>query len=214
LIYSNAYSGIFVGQNGATNVVYVIYGNIVYSNNSSNTQNGISELTKGAGTISLSIYNNTVYQNGNTSQQEIKLEDDIETLNIKNNIFNATDTRRTISSVAQTGSVSIDNNIHWRTDGDPSIYYNGDVRTWATWQGYGFDTNGINDNPDFTTPGSDFTLDPASPAIDAGVDLGTGADWEVFADASALPPNTPTLVDQDSVNAPWDIGAFGGYAAP
>jgi hypothetical protein len=166
-IYSNVNNGIQCGQNGVTNVVYSIYYNVIYSNGTSGS--GILESTKGAGTLSLSIYNNLVWKNGGDAQQEIKVTDDVTVLNIKNNILNATDTRRTIWMLAQTGTVAINNNLHWRTDGDPAIYFAGGVHTWAQWQGHGYDANGVNADPLFVSSATgDFRLLSTSPALNVG----------------------------------------------
>jgi len=65
------------------------------------------------------------------------------------------------------GQASIDNNVHWRADGNPNISFNGSV-TWARWQALGYDSHGSNSNPHFTNPGAgDFALQPGSPAGDA-----------------------------------------------
>ena len=174
VIYGNAYTGIDTGQNEGTNVVYVLSHNVVYGNNTNNTGAGINEQEKGSGTISLSLYNNTVYQNGNTGQFELRIRDNLSVLTVRNNLFFATPTRRTAGiSVAQTGAVTIDNNLHWRADGNPNIIYNDNDRTWTEWKALGFDTQGINADPLFIdAAGADFQLKPLSPCIDAGSDVG------------------------------------------
>ncbi len=125
----------------------------------------------------MTIENNTVYQNSNTTQQELKIEDPVDELTVKNNIFYTTPTRRTMWAVAQTGTVNIDNNLHWRADGNPSIYYSGAGRTWAQWQALGFDTHGVNSDPLLISPAtSDLSLQSTSPCIDAGADVGLSTD--------------------------------------
>ena len=166
--------GVQTSGNGDVNMVLTITGNLI-----ANCDNdGIVQESSDAGTVSMVILNNTIYKCGGVTEDAIKISEDIDTLTIKNNILWATDTRRTINAVEQTGTVSINNNIHWRTDGDPDIYYNAAERTWATWQGYGFDTVGINDNPDMTDPANNlFTLTSASPAIQAGTDVSLTTDY-------------------------------------
>ena len=169
-IYGNNGSGIMVGQNGAVNVVYLLYGNLIYSNDLDNADDGIVEQSMGAGTISLTVIGNTLYQNGNTSQQEFKITDNLTVLTVENNLLFATPTRRTMSIATQRGTVVIDYNLQWRADGNPSIIYNGAVMTWAAWQALGFDKHGVNANPLLTNPGARvFTLQPSSPAIGVGV---------------------------------------------
>lgn len=167
-IYGNGYAGIMSGGNGATNVVYTIYDNFIYNNNVAHVYPGILEVTKGAGTLTLSIYNNTLYNDSGTGDCELEISDNLTVLNIKNNIFNTTDTRRTVNVHAQTGTVAINNNFHWRADGNPNIYYAGANHTWAQWQAHGYDTAGVLANPLFVSASiPDFHLQPASPAIDA-----------------------------------------------
>lgn len=176
-VHGNANSGIELGQNSATNVAYNIYSNLIYGNNSSNSSSGITEQTKGAGTLSLTLDNNTVYQNGNTSQQEVKFADDLTALTMRNNLLFATATRRTLNTVAQTGTVAIDHNLHWRADGNPAIFYIAGEVTWSAWQALGYDTNAPDPaDPTLTSPTTDFTLQVGSPAINAGTDVGLTQD--------------------------------------
>ena len=90
-------------------------------------------------------------------------------------------------------------------------------RTWAEWTGDGFDATGSveDDDPEFTTAGTDFTPDPDSPLRDAGVDLGTGSDYLALdTDSNVVGdwPN-PTTTNQDD-DTTWEIGAYGGVSAP
>jgi hypothetical protein len=64
---------------------------------------------------------------------------------------------------------------------------------------YTYANNVINDNPDFTTPGSDFTLQSVSPAIDAGLDLGLTTDYRNY----VVPANSTP-----------DIGAYEYGSSP
>jgi len=71
------------------------------------------------------------------------------------------------------GTHVIDHNLYWSSAGDPSassIWRDETTsRNFAAWQSTsGFDVSGGVDNPDFVTPGSDFTLTSISPAIDNG----------------------------------------------
>ena len=194
-IYDNGGEGVEVGHNShdGYNTEYNIYNNVIYGN----LWSGIRQDSKANGTMTLNIYNNTFYDNGGTNQAEISLEDSLTVLNIKNNIFFATDSQRTfVSLAAQSGTVDIDYNCHWRTDGDPNIYH-GENRTWTYWtETLGFDANGILDNPDLTAVGSgDLTLTSVSPCIGAGVDLG-----DTYTDAlmpSSTWPDGVVTGDQD-----------------
>lgn len=155
MIYDNAASGIECGQNGSTNVVYDIYYNIIYYNNSSNGAAGITEDGMGSANISLTILNNTVFQNSNTSQAEINIFDNVGSLTIENNLLWAAYPRRTLSiqSSSMTGTVLIDHNLHWRADGVPSIRWENTYPTWSQWLGTNkFDTHGVNLNPLLVAP--------------------------------------------------------------
>ena len=175
--YDNVGEGIQLGQNGVVNIVLNVYYNLIYNNNTGNSSNGIVEQNKGSGTIDLSINNNTFYNNANTTGMELKIADNVEILTIKNNLLFTSPTRRTMSIVTQTGTVSVDNNLHWRADGDPNLYYGGASRTWAQWQALGFDANGVNRDPLLVSPSTfDFTLKSASPCINAGTDVGLSID--------------------------------------
>jgi len=175
-IYGNASSGVEAGQNSSTNVVYAIYSNVIYGNNTAETSSGITEQTKGAGTLSLTIWNNTIWKNGGTTQQEVKIADNLTAFDMRNNLIVATDTRRTLNMVTQSAA-TIDYNLHWRADGAPNINHNGAFPSWATWQAT-YDTNGVNADPLLTDPGNDdFTLQAASPAKNAGVDVGLTVDF-------------------------------------
>jgi parallel beta-helix repeat protein len=177
IIYGNATGGIEVGQNGSTNVVYLLHYNVIYGNGPASGVNGIVEQSKGTGKISLTVENNTIYQNGGTGQQELKIADNIAALIVKNNLFYAAPTRRTMWVLAQTGTVSIDYNLHWRADGNPSIYYGGNEKTWAQWQVMGYDLHGVNGAPLLVSAStSDFSLQSTSPCINAGTDVGLSVD--------------------------------------
>jgi hypothetical protein len=170
-VYGNAGAGVMVGQNSSINVAYVISYNVIYNNNTDNANSGIVEQSKGTGRITLSLYNNTVYQNANSSQQEIKITDDLTaSLNVLNNVMYTTTTRRTISLAAQTGAVNIDYNLHWRADGAPVMTYAGSGKAFTEWRALGFDTHAPTPaNPLFNNPPSDLTLRAGAPGIGAGV---------------------------------------------
>lgn len=172
-IYNNKANGIETGGNATTDVVYNIYNNLIYSNNSSNINSGIFEGSKGTGSIDLSITNNVIYQNSGTAQQEVTITDDVDSLTMKNNILWTTATRRTFSyqAAASTGIRDIDYNLHWRADGAPNIRWLTNYPSWAQWQGtYSMDTHGSNANPLFKSS-TDFHLQPGSPCQDAGTPI-------------------------------------------
>ena len=72
---------------------------------------------------------------------------------------------------------------------------------------YGSNTHSVAGDPLFTNgPGGDFTLRVGSPAIDAGVNLGSTYQMGL-SPASSWPSSVSTL-NQNSFGASWEIGAF------
>lgn len=172
LFYGNSGSGIEVGSNVAVNIAVLIYNNILYGNCTNNNQGAIEESGKGSGTLSLTAYNNCVYKNGTTA--EIRIQDNITALVLKNNAIYSNTGAYAYRSPTQSAA-TIDNNCVYGPSGNP-VYYNGASRSWATWQGYGFDTVGVNADPLFVST-SDFHLQATSPCINAGVDVGLTSDY-------------------------------------
>lgn len=168
-LYNNYGEGVQVGGN-SLNIAVTIYGNIIYGNDTCNCAAGILELEGGPGTIALTIENNTVFQNANTGQAEVKISDNIQSLTLLNNILFTTPTRRTIDFLTTlTGTLNINYNLQWRSDGNPSIIYNDNVLTWAQWNAMGYDKFiSAPVNPMLSNPPSSFTLSAGSPAIGKG----------------------------------------------
>ena len=166
-INGSTYAGVGTGGNGTSDSTVVIWNNILTGN-----KNGVWELSQGAGNLDISVYNNTMYLNNNTLDDiytdEIKIEDDVKSLVIKNNIIYATPNRYAYFMVRQTHA-TINNNCIYQTSGS-LIHYNGTARSWPTWQGYGFDKDGVNANPLFESS-SDFHLQASSPCVNSGVIL-------------------------------------------
>jgi hypothetical protein len=207
VIYGNYDFGIGPGQNRlGSSVVYNIWGNIIHDNNTSNSGGGIVEQSM-VGPVSLSIYNNTLYNNSGSANQELFIDDVVSVLNVENNILYTPNLlRRTIRvSHPQTGTVIINNNIHWRPDGNPNISYNGANVTWAQWQALGYDTNGINGDPLLSNPSArNLWLQFGSPAINVGANLGTA--YERGLDRSSVWPSAVVLDNQNTYG--WEIGAY------
>jgi len=175
LIYNNGYTAISLGGNGTTNAVYNVHHNITYG--SVLGYGSLSVTLKGSGTLDANIYNNTFYKSGDAynSTKEVSISDNLTSLNVKNNIFYAADGRGGIRIDTTQSNADIDYNLYWKDteSGVPNNMYNGTTyTTLAEWQALGFDTNGVNENPDLVNPTSDFRLQSGSPAIDAGVDVG------------------------------------------
>jgi len=95
-----------------------------------------------------------------------------------------------------------------------NIYYNVDrfatstgYKTWTQWRVLGYDANSIwEDNPDFTTPGTDFTLLTGSPAINTG-DSTLGATYDDALHSTSTWPDGVVTLNQDDYGL-WEIGAY------
>ena len=205
--YNNGRAGIQIGTNGAYNITANVNYNICYGNGY-----GIAELDLGSGnasgTISLNIFNNTLYNNTDTVEvtggntREIMIGDsNLASLVVKNNI---------LSGAAQENvALEPQSNMIWDYNiiNPATIWEDPTVFSWAQWQGLGNDTHGVNADPLFiSTSTNNFALSSSSPAIDAGVNLGTSYDMGLDP-ASTWPSNVLTL-NQNNYGSGWDIGAY------
>jgi hypothetical protein len=170
-------SGIETGTNGKTSggpFTCDVYYNLLTGN-----REGLSSGNFGSVAYSLNIFNNVFYYNNSTRQDtyysELSLVNNIPTaLVIKNNIIFGYGRYTYASNVVQTNA-TINNNCVYQASGS-LIYYNG-ARTWAYWQGLGFDTNGKNVNPNMVNPPTDFSLQAGSQCENAGLNVSLTTDY-------------------------------------
>ncbi|MEN6439768.1 MAG: choice-of-anchor Q domain-containing protein [Syntrophobacter sp.] len=102
---------------------------------------------------------------------------------LKNNIaVGVTNPVLSVDAASVSGLVA-DNNIWYRPAGSPTFSVSGSTQSWAQWQSAGYDTHGINTDPEFLDPvNGDYRLSRSSPAINAGTDVGLTTDirgWPV-----------------------------------
>jgi hypothetical protein len=148
-----------IGDYGSRNLL--LHNNYIYNNKGIdyyNDQIGGNIVSTGA-----KIYNNTFY-NLNPSWGDVFYVNHCTGCSFKNNIVYAPIDNLSIGGGA---SVTFDYNMY-----QVSSWNWG---TWSAWQTAGNDPNGYDDDPEMNDPlTEDFTLStsPASPAIDAGVDVG------------------------------------------
>jgi hypothetical protein len=168
----------------------------------------------GSGTTSLGIYNNTISNNGWSC---IRLTEPTAAIVFQNNICSQNvragiGTGLTEMYAGSFGSLSSDYNVWYNPSLAKPMQWLGTNVTYPTWlTDFGGDVHSINANPNFTTPGSAFTLLSASPAIAAGANLtslgisalGTGAPQTFGAGRSC----GTCCITRASTGA-WDMGAY------
>ena len=157
-----------------------------------------------------SLYNNNLY-NGEVWSASIHGIDVASqrspVVRFKNNIVYNTQAGRTIHIEADAGAnLDADYNLYYDSSGTEDMRRAGvTYANYAAYQAAPFEANSvISDNPDYTNPGgADFTLQvPASPALDAGLDIGNpffGAApdigyWEFWGDPPPTEPSEGTGV--------------------
>lgn len=166
--------GIEVGANGAISVIYTIQNNIIA--NSSST--GLIEQTAGAGSTTLNAYNNTIYNNGGDGNAAVKISDSLAVFNFRNNILSVSTGNRIIwLSALQTGTVNIDNNLYYQPSDSTPFRSVSTELNFTDWEALGYDAHGLNTDPLFVNPGTDFHLTSSSPAIDTGANVGLTSDY-------------------------------------
>ena len=183
--------------------------NILHSNISVESLDGGIRIIEAYGT---KIYNNTIYNN-TTSHGCITLKGTTYPCNntdIRNNTMYqpaASDACLWFPEGTPTG-ITCDYNIYYNAS-QTDVIYDEDSAAWYTLAEWvaatAYDDNSIQDNPDFTTVGSDFTLTSVSPAIGAGADLGNGLYYGL--DPTSTWTGNVKPVNQDDYGD-WEIGAF------
>jgi parallel beta-helix repeat protein len=174
----------------------VVYGNVVYGPITENSLLTLHLVDKGD--AKLLAYNNTLVGGRFGALRMTHAPGSV----AKNNIVVATVTNGVgISVSGNTSDYDVDYNIYWGNMAYPGVL-NDSGKSWAQWQGYGFEANGRFEDPLLVGAAlRDFQLQEGSPAIDNGVALGS-----------------PFDVDIDGVSRPqgqgWDIGAYEHTGAP
>ncbi|HYD48400.1 MAG TPA: right-handed parallel beta-helix repeat-containing protein [Terriglobales bacterium] len=153
-----------INMDGVSNSI--VRNNLLYDNHAS----GISlyRIDGATGSRNNLVINNTII-NASNARWCINISGGSTGNTLRNNILYNLHSFRgviTIDSASRSGFTSDYNSLmnRFSTDGGNS------VSTLATWQAQGYDTHSLLATPSqhFVTPGSDFHLDPDSPAIDAG----------------------------------------------
>ena len=149
------------------------------------------------------IYNNVFYNNN----YAIRTDTGEPTVVVKNNIFFGTSHETWYYLYNVTGTYQGDNNIFYGASNGWK-YQTTFQSTFSDWKvASGQDANSISSDPKFTNPAAnDFTFQSSSPAIDAGVNLGSTYQ-SGLSPTSSWPASVLTL-DQNLYGLGWEIGAY------
>jgi hypothetical protein len=174
-VTSSYFAGIQFGHNDLSTSTVVAYNNVITHNN-----RGVYCQYHGTpNPLNITLYNNTFYMNDDTSRNitpcEIDVSSDLTSLIIKNNIIYSASDRYTYNLVLQSNA-SINNNLIYHASGD-LIFYDGSIKSWATWQSYGYDSSGINSDPSFVSS-TNYNLQSSSLCIGAGASVGIISDYD------------------------------------
>jgi hypothetical protein len=230
LIYSTAASaagyGLLVGDSGTTLTASHnhIYGTFAYGVNvgsggggglaagSSITFFGNALDISGANNIGILftgstgniVYNNTIYGPSNTNAAISQASTSTGAL-VKNNIF-WTGKYAAVDATSET-STAYDYNDYFSASGSP-FTWGSTAYTFANWKTTsGQDSHSLNSDPKLTSASTgNFTLLLGSPAIDAGVNLGSTYQMELS--PATTWPSGVSLLNQNSYGAGWEIGAY------
>ncbi len=147
------------------------------------------------------IYNNTIYQGNGAGSAGFwiysKFSTSIDSIIIKNNIFYSASRKSHPVKIGLSlkAGCDISNNLIYSSSISPIQYLNQDI-SLSTWNNFRFVGTDISGNPLFNNISSlDFSLQPGSPAIKVGVNLG-------------VPFNIDILGRPRPKSGNWDIGCY------
>ena len=230
--YQNAGTGIFV-ENGESNSVYY---NLTSGNNNTSVSDssGISIGTSRSDLISQSntVYNNTSYDDGycistwgdgaapgtNTVQNNL-FKNNIcssSTLGVLEAFQGAENVQETyglgsgnVYTYNDFGPAAV-NFIEWGENTGGGLIYYGTYATWETATGNcgtAGCSHSVESDPLFVSTSTDnFALQSSSPAIDAGLNLGTTYEWGL--DPASTWPSNIILDNQNNYGSGWEMGAY------
>lgn len=100
----------------------------------------------------------------------------------KNNIFVNWNGTLMELGLGETSGLTMDNNLYFKSDfssaANNTFFYNGGYYSLNSMKARGFDVHSIISSPLFVSPGADFQLTPASPAINVGANLGAAVQYD------------------------------------
>ncbi len=181
-VYLNSDGGDGTGQL-ITNAL--VYNNLFYSNQGA----GIRVVGTLSNLTGVKVLNNTFAYNGRYGlETRSGNSKSVVVSQLTNNIFLENTTADISLQNSDCSLTAANNNLVYRASGNP-FDYQGTGKSWAQWQGLGYDSAGVNADPVLA---SDFSLGSGSPAIAAGANLSAIFTVDMF---------------QAIRGAPWDIGA-------
>ena len=209
-IYGNFEWGVDVGSGGnsglGTGASIAFWSNLLdISTSSSSTSSGEGFLLTGS--VGSIIYNNTVYGPGVGNPVVTQVSTSSGAL-VKNNIF-WTGGYASVDAGSETGT-AYDYNDYFSASGTP-FSWGGTAYNFANWKtASSQDAHSISSNPLLTngaalSAGGDYTPLIGSPAIDAGVNLGSTYQMGLF--AGDLWPGSVGLFNQNTGGG-WEMGAY------
>jgi hypothetical protein len=142
-----------VTWNGVNAHNNLFYNNIIYNNTAASGYGIFLGRDSGAGTLSGNTFkNNIIWHQAKSGHEYVKDQND--------------------------ASAVFTNNLYWPAIGNKELNLGVNwYSTLAEWQAAGHDSASINANPLFVSAGSNFHLQPTSPAINAGTNVGLTSDY-------------------------------------
>jgi hypothetical protein len=214
MIYGNFEWGVDVGSGGnsglTTGASITFWDNLLDISASSSSASG-GEGVLLTGSVGSIIYNNTVYGPGVTNPVVTQASTSTGAL-VKNNIF-YTGGYASVDATSET-STAYDYNDYFPASGTP-FSWGGTAYTFSNWQiNSSQDSHSFSADPNLTNASSlsstgNFALLAISPAINAGVNL--GSTYEMGLSPVASWPSGVSFLNQNSAGSGWEIG---GYVYP
>ena len=170
---------------------FVVYNNVVYCPNTDNSLLTVANYASGRNAILIAYHNTLV----GSCHGSIWIKDSPNSI-IKNNVLVSYRNNAAVYKVE--GSLPTPDRINYNVCYTPNSIYacDGNVFTYSQWRGMGYDANSIFDDPILKNMSDrQFQLQAGSPAIDAGVALGSSYNRD----------KNGTLRPQGTG---WDMGAY------
>jgi len=220
LVYANNLMGIYLDADNNATAAY----NVVFRNGQSGAVDGggIAVYGDGRTILANSVYGNTVYGNltGGIKVRGTNLTSGCENNTVENNIATGSVSGPNFAVTGgceNSGADGAGNTYAYNAFGSQSsnfIEYGASnyLSTYAVFDAaYGTSTHSVEGDPMFTNLGADdFTLQSSSPAIGAGLNLGSA--YELALAPSSVWPSGIVTLNQNTGGASWNVGAYGNTA--